>query len=113
MNLVGRVIPSLPRTPISDADKPNSLKLLNSIYLSFNIDGTTIDAVNLGNNLLSFRSWHVLVIDQFEKFHPHFAARIGLSDLLTCLDNRLINDVYQDLHSRTGRTYKDCFLYGL
>jgi hypothetical protein len=56
--------------------------------------------------------WCVLAVDELEKMQPHFAAGIRFSAVLDdLLNGRAFNDVLKASAERTGKSYKDSFLY--
>ena len=56
--------------------------------------------------------WYVFAVDQLEKMQPHLNAGIRLSTVFDDLvGHRTFNDVLKEAADKTGRTYKDSFLY--
>jgi len=55
--------------------------------------------------------WLILAVDELEKLQPHMAAGIGLDKILDDRNEKPLNTILEELHSQTGRTYKDSFLY--
>ncbi len=55
--------------------------------------------------------WLILTIDELEKLQPHLAAGIRLGETIEKLGNTMFNSILAELHTNTGLTYKDSFLY--
>jgi hypothetical protein len=63
---------------------------------------------------ITLSPWHVLAVDQLEKMQPHFNGGVQLYPVIDqLLAHRTFNDVLKESAEKTGRSYKDSFLYDM
>jgi len=55
--------------------------------------------------------WRILSINELENLQVHLAAGVSFSEIINKLNAETFNNVLIELHSLTGKTYKDSFLY--
>lgn len=55
--------------------------------------------------------WRILSIGELEILQAHLAAGVSFSEIINNLNAEAFNNVLMELHSLTGKTYKDSFLY--
>lgn len=57
--------------------------------------------------------WNILSLGELEKLQPHLKASIGIDVILDKLQTEPFPNVIEFCHSKTGKTYQDCFLYNM
>ena len=57
--------------------------------------------------------WRILAVDQLEKLQPHLAAGIKLDKILEDLNRKQFDTILEEVHEKTGLTFKDSFLYSV
>jgi hypothetical protein len=57
------------------------------------------------------QDWRILSIDELESLQPHLSAGVAFHEVLTELRNKLFSKVIEALAVRTGRSFKDSFLW--
>ena len=55
--------------------------------------------------------WLILSVDELEKLQPHTASDLRLSEMVNELYSKTFSIVLEEACSKTGRTFKDSFLY--
>ena len=55
--------------------------------------------------------WRILSVDELEKLQPYLAQGLSLNKVLEELENKTFESLLSELHSETGLTFRDSFLY--
>jgi len=84
------------------------LYIANSSFLTDVIKQKFIERVPDAD--LTF-SWVILVVDELERFQPHMAAGIRLTDIIERIGSQSFNEVLTWCQQQSGKTYHDSFLY--
>jgi hypothetical protein len=81
------------------------LYLINSHFFREYLDDQ-LQALNVNR-----MEWRVLSVDELEKLQPYLAQGLRLSKVLDDLENGTFESLLSELHSQTGLTFRDSFLY--
>ncbi len=83
------------------------LYLVNSVFFREYIDAQLAPEGIVG------LPWHILAVDQLEKLQPHLTAGIRLGEVLEELTHKQFDTILEEVHKKTGLTFKDSFLYAV
>lgn len=81
------------------------LYLINSQFFREYLDDQ-LQALNVNR-----MQWRILSVDELEKLQPYLAHGLRLSKVLDDLENGTFESLLSELHSQTGLTFRDSFLY--
>lgn len=105
-----RKAPGLERFHHCTAIKPvlvtlEPLYLINSEFFRRHVN-QLLEAVGITD-----LPWRILHIKELECLQPHLGRGISLKETLSALETKTFNQVFEDLQTKTGLTYKDSILY--
>jgi hypothetical protein len=55
--------------------------------------------------------WYIVPVDALERLQPYLANGVGFSSLIEQLERKPLATLLEELHTETGLTFKDSFLY--
>ena len=55
--------------------------------------------------------WHIMSVDELERLQPYLSTGVSLDEVLKELAGKPFFTLLDEIHERTGLTYKDSFLY--
>lgn len=82
--------------------------LINSTFFRDIINSEI--APELTSKSINIEDWHILSTDELEKVQPHMRQGISFNEIIDKLKLKQFNDVIEELHNHTHKTFEDSFL---